>query len=166
VPAIGRRFGGSCHEPCACQRARGHVPGRKSAARLYNNIEYELAFGEPDEPLEDVGERALALLERRFPGVREAALEIEEPPSLSRRACDALRYMSPTGSPRRPARRSNRRDHRRVGCSRRRLVACAGEHPVATITAVAVATIAIVHFWEYIAIAVTGLAAFKASRPR
>ena len=67
-----------------------NVRGRKSAARLYNEIEYELALGEPDERLEAAGEQALTLLENRFPGVRNAAREIVEPPNLSRRANDAL----------------------------------------------------------------------------
>lgn len=35
----------------ASQRA-ATVPGRKSAARLYNDIEDELALGEPDDHLE------------------------------------------------------------------------------------------------------------------
>ena len=73
----------------ASERAHS-VPGPKTAARLYNDIEYELALGEPDDRLENAGEQALALLEDRFRGVRDAAREIEEPPSLSRRAGDAL----------------------------------------------------------------------------
>ena len=34
----------------------------KSAARVYNDIEYELALGEPDDGLESLGEQALTLL--------------------------------------------------------------------------------------------------------
>jgi hypothetical protein len=143
----------------------GLVRGPKSAARLYNDIEYELALGEPDGRLEDAGERALALLEDRFPGVRDAAREIEEPPSLSRRAADALGGI-PIRDPRRPVRCSNHHIHRPFGRSRTWLVASGREHPVATITTVTVAAIVIVHFWAYIALAVTGVAAFKASRAR
>ena len=91
----------------AIQRASS-VPGRKSAARLYNEIEYELALGEPDDHLERAGEQALALLEDRFPGVRDAAREIEEPPSLSRRASDALHGIGQTTPRSRPPTR--RRD--------------------------------------------------------
>jgi hypothetical protein len=75
------------------------VPRPKSAARVYNNIEYELALGEPEAHLERAGEQALALLEARFPGVRDAARAVEEPPSLSRRASKALYGICPTPRP-------------------------------------------------------------------
>jgi hypothetical protein len=140
----------------ACQRAVT-VPGRKSAARLYNNIEYELALGEPDKPLEEVGEQALALLEERFPGVREAAREIEQPPSLSRRAASGLHGIG--ARPRRPPSRSTiRRGWRR---SRSWLLENARAHPVATIATVTVVTIVIVHFWVYVALGVVALAVLK-----
>jgi hypothetical protein len=146
----------------AIERAR-FVRGPRSAARLYNDIEYELALGEPDEHLEDAGERALALLEGRFPGVREAARELTQPPSLSRQAGDALRDMSPIALPRRPARRSNHHVHRRGRCSRSGLVARARAHPVATVATVTVLTFVVVHFWAYMALAVVVIAALKAS---
>ena len=76
---------------------RAHkVSGSKTAARLYNDIEYELALGEPDPRLETAGEQALAHLEGRFPGVREAARQVEKPPNVSRRASNALHGAPPT----------------------------------------------------------------------
>jgi hypothetical protein len=149
----------------ASQRA-ATVRGPKSAARLYNEIEYELALGEPDDHLESVGEQALALVEQRFPGVRQAAREIEHPPSLSRRAGDALHGMSRASRPRLPARHSNHRVHGRVRRSPSRVVATALAHPVATIATVLVLTIVIVHFWAYISLAAIALAALNASRAR
>ena len=150
----------------ASERASG-VPGWKSAARLYNEIEYELALGEPDDRLENAGEQALALLEDRFPGVRDAAREIEEPPSLSRRAGDALhgvRRQSPR--PRPPAR--NRGHHRRTPARRSwsRLYANAHAHPLPTVATVALSIIVIVHFWAYIALGMIALGALKAYVPR
>jgi hypothetical protein len=142
------------------------VRGPKSAARLYNDIEYELALGEPDDHLETIGEQALVLLEERFPGVRQAALEIEQPPSLSRRASDALRDMSPIALPSRPARRPNHYDRGCVRRSRSRLFAGARAHPVATIATVTVLTFVIVHFWAYITLAVIAIVALKASHAR
>jgi hypothetical protein len=146
----------------ASQRAAS-VRGPKSAARLYNDIEYELALGEPTDRLEDAGERALAMLEGRFPGVPEVAREIEQPPSLSRQAGDALNAITHSPRPCRLARRSNH-VHRHVRRSPRRLFATARARPVATIATVTVSIIVIVHFWAYIAVAVIALAALKASR--
>jgi hypothetical protein len=139
------------------------VRGRKSAARLYNDIEYELALGEPSVYLEDAGERALALLEGRFPGVREAARDIEQPPKLSRQAGEALDGIC-IGAARRPARWSDHHSHRRAGRSRTQLFASARAHPVATLVMVTVSTIVIVHFWAYIALATITLALLNASR--
>jgi hypothetical protein len=141
----------------------GLVTGPKSAARLYNNIEYELALGEPSHRLEDAGERALALLEGRFPGVREAARAIEEPPSLSPQAGDALHGTRRTRNSCRPARRSNHPVHWRVRRPRNWLFANARAHPVATIATVTALTFVVVHFWAYIALAVIAIAALKAS---
>jgi hypothetical protein len=138
----------------------------KGAARLYNDIEYELALGEPSQPLEDAGEQALALLEGRFPGVREAAREIEQPPSLSRRAGDALHGLSCTSRSCRPARRANHQVDRRARRSRSRVFSTVRANPAATVVTVAVSVIVIVHFWAYIAVAVLALAALKASRAR
>jgi hypothetical protein len=67
------------------------IRSARAAARLFNSIEFELALGDPSRHLEAAGERALRILEQRFPGVQAAAREIEEPPSLSRRAGDELR---------------------------------------------------------------------------
>jgi hypothetical protein len=142
------------------------VRGTKSAARLYNDIEYELALGEPDDHLENAGEHALAVLEGRFPGVREAAREIEHPPSLSRRAGDALHEAGRTPSPHLPACRSKHQVHRRIWPSRSRLFASARAHPLATVATVIVCTIVIVHIWAYIALALIALVAVRASRAR
>jgi hypothetical protein len=149
----------------ASQRA-ATVRGSKSAARLYNEIEYELALGEPDNHLESVGEHALALLEQRFPRVRQAAREVEEPPSLSRRAGDALHGMSDAQRPRLPARHSKHHVHGRLRRSPNRVFAIALAHPAATVATVFVLTIVIVHFWAYITLAVIALAALNASRAR
>ena len=135
----------------------------KSAARLYNEIEYELALGEPNDRLENIGEQALALLEHRFPGVREAARQIEQPPSLSRRAGDALRGVSrPHPRPRPTARRreSKRRALLRRAWSRR--CADARAHPLLAVATVALFIIVVVQFWAYIALAVIALAALRA----
>jgi hypothetical protein len=142
------------------------VRGRKSAARLYNDIEYELALGEPDNHLESVGEQALALLEERFPGVREAARDVEEPPSLSRRAGHALHSMHRADVPTWPARHPKHHIQQRVQRSTSRLNSRALAHPLATVATVTVSIIVIAHFWAYIALAVIALAALNASRGR
>jgi hypothetical protein len=54
------------------------VPGWKSAARLYNDIEYELALGDPDPRLETAGEQALA----PFSAAREGMLYLLWPGRL------------------------------------------------------------------------------------
>jgi hypothetical protein len=149
----------------AGQRAAS-VRGPKSAARLYNDIEYELALGDPSPLLEDAGERALALLEGRFLGVRESAREIEQPPSLSRGAGEALHGMSCTPRPCRPARRPNHRVDRRARRSRSRVFSTVRANPAATVVTVAISIIVIVHFWAYIAVAVIALGALKTSRAR
>jgi hypothetical protein len=113
--------------------------------------------------LEDAGERALTLLEDRFPGVLEAARQIEEPPSLSRQAATALHGMSPTRDSLQPASRSNHHADRRLRRSRGRLVANMRTHPVATMATVTALTIMIVHFWAYIALVLIAIAALKAS---
>jgi hypothetical protein len=142
------------------------VAGPKGAARLYNDIEYELALGEPSQPLEDAGEQALALLEGRFPGVREAARDIEQPPRLSRQAGDALYDITRTPRPCRPVRRFNHQVDRHVRRSRSHLFATARAHPVATVVTVTVLIIVIVHVWVYIALAVIVDAALKRYRVR
>ena len=144
----------------ASQRA-ATVRGRKSAARLYNEIENELALGELDDHLEIIGEQALALLEERFPGVREAAREIEEPPSLSRRAGDALDGIRRTPCPRAPT-RGRERYHR--GSARRsgsRLYAHARAHPLPSVATFTLSLVVIAHFWIYIVLGVIALAALK-----
>jgi hypothetical protein len=149
----------------ANQRA-ATIRGSKSAARLYNEIEYELALGEPDDHLESVGEQALALSEQRFPRVRQAAREIEEPPNLSRRACSALHGTSHAPRSYVPARHSKDHVHGRVGRSPSRVLATALAHPVATVATVFVLIVVIVHFWAYITLAVIALVALNASRAR
>jgi hypothetical protein len=78
------------------ERART-VRGPKAAPRLYGDVEFELALGEPRLGLEHAGERALDELERRFPGVKERARDIEEPPALSRAASRRLNGGARTG---------------------------------------------------------------------
>jgi hypothetical protein len=88
------------------QRVRG---GRRAAV-LFNDIGYELALGEPTAVQERQGELALELLERRFPGVKAAAREVEQPPSLSRQAGQQLRNGATAIRPR-PARPREPRLH-------------------------------------------------------
>jgi len=138
------------------------VPGRKSAARLYNDIEYELALGDPGRRLETAGEQALAHLENRFPGVREAARQIEEPPSLSRRAGDALHGVSRRTPQPRPA--PHRRKREEAVLPRRswnRLYAYMRAHPMRTVAMVTFFIIVVVKIWAYIVLAVIALAAVK-----
>ena len=144
----------------ASQRA-SRVPGPKSAARLYNDIEFELALGEPDDHLECVGEQALALLEDRFPGVRAAARAIEEPPSLSRRANDALHSIARA----RPRSRPPTPRHVRP-CHHSRPspgLFAQGAHPLLAVAMVAIAIVVIVHFLTYIVVGAIALIAIKAA---
>ena len=68
------------------QQAR-NVSGPKSAAKLYNSINHELELGGGgSEDSYEAGERALDILEQRFPGVARQASEITTPPQLSRKA--------------------------------------------------------------------------------
>jgi hypothetical protein len=139
------------------------VRGRRSAARLYNEIEYELALGEPDDGLENAGEQALGLLEDRFPGVRGAARQIEEPPSLSRRASDALhgvRRRKP--QPRPTARRCKREERALPRQSWNRLYAVMHAHPVRAVAMVAFFIIVVVKVWAYMVLGAIALAALKA----
>jgi cobalamin biosynthesis Mg chelatase CobN len=62
------------------------INGQKSAARLYNDIEYELALGDPTPEQEAAGEDALRTLEGRFPGIKDQAREVDQPPAMSRTA--------------------------------------------------------------------------------
>jgi hypothetical protein len=139
------------------------VRGPKSAARLYNDIEYELALGEPDNRLENLGEQALALLENRFPGVQEAARQIDEPPSLSRQAGDALhRVRQRTPQPRPTARRPQAGPRQR---SRSRLYASVHAHPLRTVAMVTffiIIIIIVIKLWAYMLLGVITLAAIKA----
>jgi hypothetical protein len=144
----------------ASQRA-SIVPGPKSAARLYNEIEYELALGEPDGDLERAGEQALQLLEDRFPGVRDAAREIDEPPSLSRRASAALHGIGPTTPQSRPATPCRTRP-RRASRSSHGLYAYARAHPWPAAAMVAFSIVVIVHFLAYIVLGAIALTAIKA----
>lgn len=61
----------------------------RGAARLYADIEYELAMGDPTPGQERSGERALAVLEEHFPGIKHASDTIVENghiPRMSRKA--------------------------------------------------------------------------------
>lgn len=63
------------------------VTTEKQAARLYNNLEAELALGGGgSEESYEQGEEALRILARRFPGIDQAAHEVTQPPQLSNRA--------------------------------------------------------------------------------
>jgi len=141
----------------ANERARS-VPGPKNAARLYNDIEYELALGEPDDHLETIGEQSLVTLEKRFPGVRAAAREIEEPPSLSRRA--KPRWSSS------PYRDSDHGPVHAVTPPRLAPVASACAyglaHPMSAVAAIVLSVVLIVHFLTYAALGALTVVALKA----
>jgi hypothetical protein len=146
----------------ASERAHS-VSGWKTAARLYNDIEYELALGEPGPRLETAGEQALAHLESRFPGVREAARQIEEPPSLSRRAGDALHGVRRrTPQPRPTARQCRREQAALPRWSWNRLHTHMHDHPMRAVAMVSLAIIVVVKLWAYILLAMIALAALKA----
>jgi hypothetical protein len=139
------------------------VHGPKTAARLYNDIEYELALGEPEPRLETAGEHALAHLENRFPGIREAARQIEEPPSLSRRAGEALHGVRRTTPHQRPTARQ--RKYEEAPLSRRswiQLYASVHAHPVRAVAIAIFFVVVVVKLWTYILLVVIALAAFKA----
>jgi hypothetical protein len=149
----------------ASERAHS-VSGWKTAARLYNDIEYELALGEPGPRLETAGEQALAHLECRFPGVRKAARQIEEPPSLSRRAGDALHGVRErTPLPRRTAGRC-KREQALPRWSWNRLYSHMRAHPIRAVAVVTLVIIVAVKLWPYLVVAVITLAARKARRQR
>jgi hypothetical protein len=69
----------------ATERAESATTERQ-AASLYNDIEYELAFGDPNAAQEAEGEQAISILERRFPGIQEQARDVTSPPHTSRTA--------------------------------------------------------------------------------
>lgn len=112
----------------AIERA-GSVTTPKQAAELYNDIDYELALGEPTSDQEAAGEQAQAELRARFPGVEQQAREVEKPPSTSRTASQNLGGAGGGGRRRgehggagdtRPARRGPRSERGRSGASPRR----------------------------------------------
>jgi hypothetical protein len=139
------------------------VRGPKSAARLYNDIEYELALGEPDDHLEVVGEEALELLEERLPGVRAAAREIKEPPSLSHRA---IRALDPVARPsRRPWLPARRRPGHAVQPSGR-LLAFGIDHPLLAIGTIALSIVVIVHFLTYVVLGALAVVTINFRRSR
>jgi hypothetical protein len=143
---------------------RAHIArGRKSAARLYNDIEYELALGEPDDRLESAGEQALALLEDRFPGVQEAARQIEEPPSLSRRAVDALHGVTQRTPQPQPTARQCKSEEVALSL-RTRLNAYRHAHPARAVVITIFFIIVVVKLWACIVVAVIALAAIKTYR--
>lgn len=60
---------------------------RKGAATLHHHVSYELAYGtHHDQQHRERGERALSILEDRFPGIAEEAANVTDPPQLSTRA--------------------------------------------------------------------------------
>ena len=70
-------------------RAQEHARNARTlhqAAKLHNDIDYELAMGEHSPEHEREGELALQHLQHRFPGVQEKARDVETPPSLSHNA--------------------------------------------------------------------------------
>jgi hypothetical protein len=138
------------------------VRGHKSAARLYNDIEYELALGEPGPRLETAGERALAHLEERFPDVRDAARQVEAPPSLSRRAGDALYGVRQQAQrPRPTSRRAELAMGRRP---REQLYAYMHAHPVGAVAIVVLLIIVVVKLWVYVVLGVVAIAALRKYR--
>lgn len=140
----------------ACVRADS-VRGPRSAARLYNDIEYELALGEPSDRLEVIGEQALALLEGRFRGVQEAARRIEEPPQLSRRAGGAVHIGRRTALPPAAASRRGQCEPARRDQSRWRTYA--DPHRLFWLALTVVVLVVIVNFWAYIVLGMVALAA-------
>jgi hypothetical protein len=149
----------------ASERAHS-VSGWKTAARLYNDIEYELALGEPGPRLEIAGEAALAHLERRFPGVRQAARQIEEPPNLSRRASDALHEVRRRVPQPRPTTRQPQRAPTSLSRpSWNRLYAYSHSHRAAG-AIITFVIIMVVKLWAYMVLAVIALAALKTYQRR
>lgn len=133
--------------------------GAKRAARLYNDIEYELALGDPSRRQEQDGEHALELLERRFPDVREAARDVDRPPSMSRRASQQ-RYGAPT--PRRPTPSRPRPRRPRRGYRRRRL---SGRTRLWVATAAIVLVVVALEYW-YLIVALVAIVAVLRQRWR
>lgn len=79
------------HAMNAAPAADGTPP--KGAARLYADIEFELAMGDPTPEQERSGEAALAVLEEHYPGIKNRADDIVENghiPQLSRKANDRV----------------------------------------------------------------------------
>lgn len=143
------------------------VSGPKSAARLYNDIEYELALGEPDDRSENLGEQALALLEGRFPGVQKAARQIEEAPRLSRRAGDALHGVHRrTPQPPQAARQHQSKGGPLPRRSWNRVYDSMHAHPVCAFVIITFFIIVVVKVWAYIALGAIALAALNAYEPR
>lgn len=60
----------------AAERHAQTVSGDRAAARLYADIESELSLGDASEEQDAAGERALSILEGRFPGVRQASHDV------------------------------------------------------------------------------------------
>ncbi|HWE11183.1 MAG TPA: hypothetical protein VG325_17675 [Solirubrobacteraceae bacterium] len=114
----------------AHERARA-VRTPLQAARLHNDIDYELAMGEHNSDDERQGEVALRHLQGRFPGVEEAAREVDRPPALSRKAGETLASGGHGGRRRRasapPARPRQRKLDERSGSSAR---GAAGRSPL------------------------------------
>ena len=116
----------------------------------------------PGPRLETAGEQALAQLENRFPGVREAARQIEEPPSLSRRAGDALHGVHRgTQQPPPIARQGERSEVAPPRWSRSRLHAYMRAHPACAVGMAAFLIIVVVKLWVYMVLGAIALTAVK-----
>lgn len=107
----------------ALERARS-VSSAKSAAALYNDLNYELALGDPSSSEEQEGEQAQALLRERFPGVEQQANEVEQPPAMSRSARRNMTDVSGApagrrGSSRRGGHAARRPHHHTAPAARR-----------------------------------------------
>ena len=150
----------------ASERAH-NVSGSKTAARLYNDIEYELALGKPDPRLETAGEQALAHLDGRFPGIRDAARQIEEPPNLSRRAGDALQGVIRRAPQRQPTAHQCERERATLPrWSWNRLYAAIHTDPLRAAATITFVIIVVVKLWPYMMLAGIALVACRMYRQR
>jgi hypothetical protein len=94
------------------------VTAPRAAARLYNDLEFELALGaDGTEERYEQGEEALRVLQERFPDIDRKARQITDPPNLSRaadRGGAAAPRQAPAAASQRaatPGRRTRRRTH-------------------------------------------------------
>lgn len=102
---------------------RAHRATRSGGVRLHHNVSYELAYGtHHDRQHRERGERALTILEDRFPGIAEEAADITDPPQLSRQAQTELEReqgdREDGGGDRRAGRQARQQGGRRRGAVR------------------------------------------------